>query len=297
MPGAFEELGNVDRSADGVTGIVIPEEGLGETAHVVDEGVGVEAVVAVVPVAAAVELVGAALGHEGDLAADAASVLRLIAAGEDLEFGDGIRAHADVHAAIVAGVHVADAVDGELILRGAGAVHREGVGSGAGAADGIAGAGGEGHAGNQLRHVQGIAAVDFDVFNLFALNGGRAFHAFGLQKHGRGGNFDGVGDRADIEHEIADGQFVVGVERDAGTSQLLKSGGFDGDGVVAGKQAGHGEISSGGGLLRGGNTFRRFGYGNGGIRNGSSLLVNHAARHGAGNVLRVSRKRKREHGG
>ena len=111
-----------------------------------------------------------------------------------------------------------------------------------------------------------------------------------------GGNFDGVGDRADLEHEIADGQFVVGVERDAGAGELLEAGGFDGDDVVAGKQAGNGEISSGGGLLCGGDAFCRFGYGNAGIRNGGSLLVDHAARHGAGNVLRVSRKRKREHG-
>ena len=52
------------------------------------------------------------------------------------------------------------------------------------------------------------------------------------------GDLDRFGDRADFEHQIADRQLVVGVERDAGAGELLKSGCFHGDGVGAGKQAG-----------------------------------------------------------
>ena len=111
---------------------------------------------------------------------------------------------ADVHAAVVAGVDVADAVEGELILRRTRAVHREIVGAGAGAADRVVDPVVNWHARNQLRHIQRIAAVHFDVFDLFTGNGCRPLDAFGLQ-HGRcARNLDGLGNRADFEHEVAD---------------------------------------------------------------------------------------------
>src|SRR5205814_2487592 len=104
---------------------------------------------AVIPVTAAVEGVAAALGHERNLSSDAAPILSLVAAGEHLEFRDGVDADADVHTAVVAGIDVADAVNGELILRGARAVHRERVGAGAGTAHGVRSAGCERHARNK----------------------------------------------------------------------------------------------------------------------------------------------------
>src|SRR6185369_6817520 len=192
--GTLEDFGNVDGAADVIAEIVIAEKRLGQAPRVIDKSVGVEAVVAVIPIAAAVELVAAALGDECNLATDAAAVFRLVAAGEDFEFSDGVDADADVHTAVVAGIDIADAVDGKLILRGAGAVDGEDVGAGAGAGDGVAAAGREVHTGHELRHVESIAAVDLDVLDLVAGDGGGALHAFGLEDGGLGGDLDGVGD-------------------------------------------------------------------------------------------------------
>ena len=175
--------------------------------------------------------------------ADAAAVLGLIAAGQDLELGDGVDADRDVHTAVVTGVDVADAVEDELILRGAGTVDGEVVGTVAGTADRVTGAGGELHAGNQFHHVEGLRPLT-SMFStcLPMMAADRSTLSVCRRAAVAVTSTESVTAPTSSTH-VADGQLVIGVERDAGAGQLLESGGFDGDGVVDGKQAGNGEIA------------------------------------------------------
>src|SRR5262249_48661013 len=88
----LEHFRDVNGSADGVARIVIAKQRSRQASDIVEERVCVQAVIAVIPVAAAVELLAAGLGYKGNLRAYAAAVLGLIGSGEHLEFGDGIHA-------------------------------------------------------------------------------------------------------------------------------------------------------------------------------------------------------------
>src|SRR4029077_12000079 len=107
-----------------------------QVSGVVEECVRVKAIVAVLPIAATMKLFGAAFGNQGNLPARAAAILGLVAVGQDLELGDGIETDCDVQSAIVTGVDVSNAINGELILGRARPVHREIVGS-IGTSDGV----------------------------------------------------------------------------------------------------------------------------------------------------------------
>ncbi len=134
---------------------------------------------AVIPVAAAVEITGAALGHHRDLRAGVAAVLGLIHAGQDLELSHGIQADGDVLAAIGAGIDIADTVDRELIFSAPAAVDLKPAQS-AHAADREVG--GIDDTWNQFREIQRIAAVDLDVFHLLRRDRGRTLDALRLKQ-------------------------------------------------------------------------------------------------------------------
>src|SRR5260370_42645506 len=68
-----------------------------------------------IQIASAVERGRSALGDHADLSAGGTAVLGLIAAGQDFEFLHSFEADGGHLVAIVAGVHVSDAVQSELI--------------------------------------------------------------------------------------------------------------------------------------------------------------------------------------
>ena len=73
----------------------------------------------------AVPLVGAALADKRHLSTRCLAKLRLVVRGQNFHFLDGIRIEGYVGATVVAGVHVGSAINGELVLVGARAVHVE----------------------------------------------------------------------------------------------------------------------------------------------------------------------------
>ena len=108
-----------NRSANRVSGVVVPEKLTGQPFGIVQPAIRVQAVVAVIPIAAAMELVGAALCHHRDLRPGVAAVFGLIDARENLEFLRRIQTDRYVLLAVVAGINVADSVDGEIVGRAA----------------------------------------------------------------------------------------------------------------------------------------------------------------------------------
>ena len=72
---------------------------------------------------------------------------------------------------------------------------------------------------------------------------GGALHAFGLQQSRLRGNFHRFGHRADFQRQVAQSQFVIGVQRDAGPVQLLKARLLRRERVVARLQAGDSKIT------------------------------------------------------
>ena len=156
------QMREVNRAANGITHVVVPEQRPRQVSGVVEEGVRIQAVVAVLPVAAAMEMVGTALGNHVDLPARTAAVLCLIAVGQDLEFRDGVEANCYVQSTIIAGIDVPNTIDGQLILGRARSVHREVV-CAVGTRDGVITAGCKLNAWNQLGQIQGTATVHFDV--------------------------------------------------------------------------------------------------------------------------------------
>src|ERR1039457_7725980 len=78
--------------------IVGPGQGRGGRAvAIVDPGIGVQAAVAVIPVAVAMELGAAALGHYQDLRAGVLSVLRIEVAGQHADFLHRVQAYRGHH--------------------------------------------------------------------------------------------------------------------------------------------------------------------------------------------------------
>ena len=81
---------NVDRAADGVAGVVEPEQVALQTVAVVLPVVGVQSFMAMPPVAGTVERGGTGLGDDADLRARRTAVFGLVGAGEDFELLDGV---------------------------------------------------------------------------------------------------------------------------------------------------------------------------------------------------------------
>src|SRR5262249_13708190 len=106
---ALEDFGDIDWSAERAAQVVEPEKIARETVAIILPVVGVEAVVAVEPVSATVEIGGAALGQHVDLRAHRPAIFGLVDAGENLELLNGVQAERDVDAAVGPGVNVADA--------------------------------------------------------------------------------------------------------------------------------------------------------------------------------------------
>src|SRR5205807_10601054 len=94
-----------NRSADRVSGVVVPEKLTGQAFGIVQPAIGVEAVVAVIPIAAAVKLVCAALCDHRDLRSGIAAVFGLIDSRENLEFLRRIQTDRYVLLAVVAGIN------------------------------------------------------------------------------------------------------------------------------------------------------------------------------------------------
>ena len=132
-----ERAGDVDRPAQRVA--VVVARGLGlldepSVAHrrrgggpLVRPAVRVPVRPPAVPVARAVEGLGAALGHDLDLAAHRAPVFGLVGVGEDLELGHRVDVGGGHVAAVVAGVDVGHAVDRHVVRVRPLPVHGEGA--------------------------------------------------------------------------------------------------------------------------------------------------------------------------
>src|SRR2546423_14845172 len=123
----MKQLRNENRTADRVPGIIEAEQIARQTPHIINKRIRVQIVVPVVPITAAVKLVGAALGDERNLRASIASVFRLICARKDLKLRRRVEAHRDVLTAVRPRVDITNAVDRELVFRAAVAVDKEPV--------------------------------------------------------------------------------------------------------------------------------------------------------------------------
>ena len=237
-----------------------------------------------VKVSGSVNIRGAALGHHGDLSAGVAAVFRLVLAAEHFELCDRIRADGDVLAAIGAGVDIADTVDGELVHRSSVAVHIYAT-EPADTADRNVGHAED--AGNQLRHVERISSVDLDVVDLLADDGFGTLHALRL-KQGRGsGYFNRLGHRADRHGQIAERQFVLGIERNINSFQFFESRGQHFYGVITRRKTGQRELARVSRLGDGIDPLVRFHRSDGGVADHGTLLVYDTARHGPCDVLRI----------
>src|ERR1700692_355228 len=96
--------------------IVEPEQVPRQASDIIQKGVGVQIVMPVIEIAAAMELVSAALGHQRNLCARVPPVLSLIRPGQDFEFRHGIEAHSHVLATVGASIDIANAINRELVL-------------------------------------------------------------------------------------------------------------------------------------------------------------------------------------
>src|ERR1039458_6534804 len=105
---------NEYRAAQAPAGYVVPVTAGRQAGLVVEEVVSVELFVPVRPPAAAVELLGAALGHNGNGASGIAAELGLIVRSQNLDFADGVDVRFEMRKATAAtGVHVDDPVHRE----------------------------------------------------------------------------------------------------------------------------------------------------------------------------------------
>ena len=160
----------------------------------------VEGIVAKEAVARAMERVGAASGHDVDVAAERPAELRLAAARHHLELFD--RVHAEGNAAQAGGIVVGrQAVDdeavGEVALAGDGQPltrHRGRFGEQLRAV----GVGGR-HAGNEQRQVEEVPAVHRQVLDLRLRHRADDLAARGFERLGVGDHRDGGVDAGDVE--------------------------------------------------------------------------------------------------
>src|SRR5579872_4312646 len=108
-------MGNVHWTANCITGIVVAIKRARQTANVIDERVGIQIVVTVIDVAAAVKFIGSAFRDKGDLCAGVPAILGLVLTGQNLEFGHGVDADGHILAVIGACIDISYSVDGQLI--------------------------------------------------------------------------------------------------------------------------------------------------------------------------------------
>src|SRR5262249_28992908 len=122
------ETGQPDGPADRVARVIARSLRLGNPAAVVYPRVGVPRATPPIPVARAVKVARAALGHHLQLAADGTAGLRLIRVREGLELGDGIDVRGRHVATVGARVDVADSVDRDVVGVRPRTVHGEAIG-------------------------------------------------------------------------------------------------------------------------------------------------------------------------
>ena len=116
-----------DRSADRVAGVVARGLRLRDFRRLalVQVRIRIPRRAPSAPVAGPVEVLRAALRDHLQLAANGATVLRLVGVGQDLELGDGIDVRRRHVAAVITGVDVGDAVDRDVVRVRPLAVHGE----------------------------------------------------------------------------------------------------------------------------------------------------------------------------
>jgi hypothetical protein len=137
-------------------------------------GVGIEEIVAEIFKSAAVELAGAGLGFDFDGARAVAAVLRAIVGGEDFKFGDGLEVGVYVEGLVAAVVHVVAAVKLPVVVLVAAAVDAEG--DVAGYADSaLVLTSLVGDTGSQGYELAEVAAIELELVDLFAGDGGTNF--------------------------------------------------------------------------------------------------------------------------
>src|SRR5437773_806054 len=155
----------------------------------------------------AVPGVRSGLGHDGDLPAGGFTELRLVVGGKNFYFFDGVRIDGYVSAAVVAGVYVGSAVQGELVLIGPSAIDIHGVQP---ARSGSVPVETAGHSRDQLHVIQNVPAVHRHVVELFAAYQVGSFAGVGLQLNLSfvGRNCDAVHRSAYLQHKFS-GAHVV----------------------------------------------------------------------------------------
>src|SRR5262245_11703238 len=92
---------------------------------VIEPIVGIEAFMAVKPSTTAVKFACSILCRDYQLATGGIAVFGLIVGGKDFDFGDCVRIDCDVQRAIIAGIDIGRAVNGELVLIAAGSIDIE----------------------------------------------------------------------------------------------------------------------------------------------------------------------------
>ena len=217
--------------------VVVPVEVSFPSLRVVEEAVGVEALVAMVVVAGPVEVAAAPLGDDLDVAARGAPILGLIVGGQNLELGNVVENECDVLGPVRAGIDVGRPIDRQVVLIAPGTIDVEGTqppwagGLPIDEAD---------HAGGQLDKVEVVASIEREVLDLLAVDDLALFAALRLEKQTRsiGGDLDDISDRTNLQRDDPGRLPVVDIDDDAGLDRFLESGGVDCHRVVARLQRG-----------------------------------------------------------
>jgi hypothetical protein len=210
----------------------------------VHPGVRVEVVRAAEDVGGAVEVAAAALRDGDDLRAHRAAVLGLVVRGEDLELLHRVERQRDHGTAVVAGVHVGDAVDLDVVVAAALAVRAE-RGGVAGGRRLLRVGRVRGHdAGRQEGEAEEAAAIDRDVLHHLPFDGVRALGGGALQLGRRGFDRHLLGDAAHFEHERSEVEPVVRVDDDQALDRLEPVR-IDLECVGVRRHRGHHEVAAG----------------------------------------------------
>src|SRR5262249_9729228 len=111
-----KHLRHVNRPADGVPKVIEAEKIALKPVAAVAPVVRVHPFVPVKEIAGPVELATAASGNHADLRTRRAAVLRLIVSSEDLEFRHRVYADRRELVTVIAGIHITDAVERQVVL-------------------------------------------------------------------------------------------------------------------------------------------------------------------------------------
>src|SRR5262245_47743835 len=215
-------------------------------ARVVEEGVGVQAVVAAEVATGAMVFVRARARGERDETSAGTAILSLIIRGENLDLFERVRIDRDQSARVVAQIVVGHAVNRVLVLGVARAVNGEAagnVGDGRSSAPGGRAAGD--NAGNEPRQINRIAPVETDAAKLLARNqvGALARLGLDLQLARVSLNLNRLSHLADFEREVARVELVRRAQNDVALLYLLEALLLDADRVYAGRKLGRDEDS------------------------------------------------------